>query len=93
MKQKNSILVLIFSLVFSFFFFSGELFAYSKNDLKKLIKTKKCVRCDLFIADLSEANLIGVILIGANLKNANLKNTNLNDLDINYNTISTNKIF
>ena len=43
MKQNKSVLIMFLSLIFSFFFLSGELFSYKKSDLKKLRDTKKCI--------------------------------------------------
>ena len=72
MKQKKSILAVIFSLIFSIFFLSGEMFAYKESDLKKLKDTNECIGCDLSKANLKGANLSGTDLSYANLNGANL---------------------
>jgi uncharacterized protein YjbI with pentapeptide repeats len=89
MKQKKSILAVIFSLIFSIFFLSGQLFAAKDADVKKLWGEGpySCPNCDLSKldwkgkdlseSDLSGANLSGAFLIYINLSKANLKNANL----------------
>ena len=104
MKQKKSILAVIFSLIFSIFFLSGEMFAYKESDLKKLKDTNECIGCDLSKANLKGANLKGAnlskailknaILKGANLSNANLSDANLkgaNLVDANLSNANLNK--
>ena len=93
MKQKKSILAVIFSLIFSIFFLSGQLFAYKESDLKKLLDTKECPECDLSkagyqsihklsTADLSGANLSDANLYDANLGSAKLSGANLSGADL-----------
>ena len=93
MKQKKSILAVIFSLIFSVFFLSGQLFAYKESDLKKLLDTKECPECDLSkagyqsihklsTADLSGANLSDANLSDANLGSAKLSGANLSGADL-----------
>ena len=72
MKQKKSILAVIFSLIFSIFFLSGEMFAYKESDLKKLKDTNECIGCDLSKANLKGANLKGADLSYAIIKGAKL---------------------
>ena len=98
MKQKKSILAVIFSLIFSIFFLSGQLFAYKESDLKKLKSTKSCPKCDLTDLNLSGSNLSGSNLSGANLKEvnltyanlsgANLSETNLKEINLTYANLS-----
>ena len=88
MKQNKSVLIMFLSLILSFFFLSGELFAYKKSDLKKLRDTKKCIKCDLSGANLQFTNLSGANLqftnlSGANLNKANLSGANLNKANLN----------
>ena len=88
MKQNKSVLIMFLSLILSFFFLSGELFAYKKSDLKKLRDTKKCIKCDLSGANLqytnlSETNLNMANLNMANLYKANLQYTNLSETNLN----------
>ena len=93
MKQKKSILAVIFSLIFSIFFLSGQLFAYKESDLKKLLDTKECPECDLSkagyqsihklsTADLSGANLYDANLYDANLGSAKLSGANLSGANL-----------
>ena len=77
MKQNKSVLIMFLSLILSFFFLSGELFAYKKSDLKKLRDTKKCIKCDL-----SGANLQYTNLSETNLNNANLRRSDLTGADL-----------
>ena len=83
MKQNKSVLIMFLSLILSFFFLSGELFAYKKSDLKKLRDTKKCIKCDLSGANLQFTNLSGANLQNANLKGANLRGANLRGANLN----------
>ena len=82
MKQNKSVLIMFLSLILSFFFLSGELFAYKKSDLKKLRDTKKCIKCDLYGANLQFTNLSGANLNKANLNKAILSETNLNKANL-----------
>ncbi|NJM75956.1 MAG: pentapeptide repeat-containing protein [Acaryochloridaceae cyanobacterium RU_4_10] len=50
-----------------------------RNDLRRLLQTGKCERCNLVGADLRNANLRNANLKHANLKNANLTGANLQD--------------
>ena len=77
MKQNKSVLIMFLSLILSFFFLSGELFAYKKSDLKKLRDTKKCIKCDL-----SGANLQYTNLSETNLNKANLRRSDLTGADL-----------
>jgi uncharacterized protein YjbI with pentapeptide repeats len=76
MKQKKSILVLIFILIFSFLFLSGELFAYEENALR-LARMDSSTSKYLSQMDLSKANLKGENLKSADLWKANLTGANL----------------
>ena len=82
MKQNKSVLIMFLSLILSFFFLSGELFAYKKSDLKKMRDTKKCIKCDLSGANLQFTNLSGANLNKANLNKAILSETNLNKANL-----------
>ena len=82
MKQNKSVLIMFLSLILSFFFLSGELFAYKKSDLKKLRDTKKCIKCDLSGANLQFTNLSGANLQFTNLSGANLNKANLNKANL-----------
>ena len=84
MKQKKSILAVIFSLIFSIFFLSGQLFAYKESDLKKLKSTKSCPKCDL-----TDLNLSGANLSETNLKEVNLTYANLSEIIIDEKAFST----
>ena len=55
-------LILISALLFSF-----QLLAYDPQDLKKLIVTNECMKCDLSAIDMSFKDLSGADLSGANL--------------------------
>ena len=77
MKQNKSVLIMFLSLILSFFFLSGELFAYKKSDLKKLRDTKKCIKCDLSGANLQYTNLSETNLINANLRRSDLTGADL----------------
>jgi uncharacterized protein YjbI with pentapeptide repeats len=50
-----------------------------RNDLRRLLQTGECERCNLVGADLRNANLRHANLKNANLKNANLTGANLQD--------------
>ena len=73
---------------------SWQVGAYDENDLKKLLATNDCQKCDLSGTNLEgaylyAANLTGANLTGANLKHAylngtNLTNTNLTKTDLEY---------
>ena len=88
MKQNKSVQIIFFSLIFSIFFLSGQLFAYKESDLKKLKSTKSCPKCDLTDLNLSGANLSGSNLSGANLSGANLSETNLKEVNLTYANLS-----
>lgn len=49
---------------------------YKESHLKRLLKTKKCPKCDLSGADLSNADLVGADLRGAELSAAKLDGVN-----------------
>ncbi len=55
---------------------------YNSNHLKRLLKTKKCPKCDLSGADLSNADLAGADLRGAELSAAKLDGANLSNADL-----------
>ena len=92
MRQNKSVLIMFPSFILSFFFLSGELFAYKKSDLKKLRDTKKCIKCDLSGANLhytnlsetnlNKANLRRSYLTGADLTGANLNKAKLTGADL-----------
>ena len=73
MKQNKSFKIISLYFILPFFFSSGDAIAYKESDLQKLLKTKKCVKCDLSKADLSFANLSEANLNYADLRRANLK--------------------
>ena len=81
MKQNKSVLIMFLSLILSFFFLSGELFAYKKSDLKKLRDTKKCIKCDLSSANLQYTNLNKAKLTGADLTEAILSGAILKETE------------
>ena len=86
MKQKKSILAVIFSLIFSVFFLSGQLFAYKEADLEKIShapsRPYKCPNCDLSKAELEDRFFRGANLSGANLSDADLTKSNLSEADL-----------
>jgi uncharacterized protein YjbI with pentapeptide repeats len=49
----------------------------TNSSIEKLLKTKRCSRCNLKNANLADANLTGSDLSYANLANANLSGANL----------------
>ena len=57
--------------------FSGQVGAFSEEDLKKLKATGSCVKCDLSGANLSWSNLTEADLTEANLTEENLEGVNL----------------
>ena len=64
------------------FFFvaaSWEVGAWGKLDYKRLMATKKCVKCDLTAAYLTGANLSGADLNEVNLSAADLEGANLTE--------------
>jgi len=65
-------LILILALLFSF-----QLLAYDPQDLKKLIVTNECMKCDLSAIDMSFKDLSGADLYGANLEDANFVGADL----------------
>ena len=83
MKQNKSVLIMFLSLILSFFFLSGELFAYKKSDLKKLRDTKKCIKCDLSGANLQYTNLSETNLNKANLRRSDLTGADLTGANLN----------
>ena len=89
MKQNKSVQIIFLSLILSCFFFSGEVFAYKKSDLKKFKNTKKCIECDLVDLNLSGSNLSGANLSGANLKEVNMTYANLSEIIIDEKAFST----
>ena len=93
MKQNKSVLIMFLSFILSFFFLSGELFAYKKSDLKKLRDTKKCIKCDLSGANLQFTNLSGANLQFTNLSGANLNKANLNKANLDKANLARNVFF
>ena len=63
--------------LFFFVAVSWEVGAWDKIDYQRLMATKKCVKCDLTEAYLSEADLVFTNLSGANLSGADLSEANL----------------
>jgi hypothetical protein len=55
---------------------------YNPRHFKRLLKTKKCPKCDLSGADLSNANLAGADLREAELSAAKLDGANLSNADL-----------
>jgi hypothetical protein len=88
MKQNQSVLIIVLSLILSCFFLSGEVFAYKKSDLKKLKNTKKCIKCDLTDVNLSGSNLSGSNLSGSNLSGSNLSGSNLSGSNLSGSNLS-----
>ena len=84
MKQNKSVLIIFFSLIFSCFFLSGDVFAYKQSDLNKFENTRKCIKCDL-----TDLNLSRVNLSGSNLKEVNLTYANLSEIIIDIKALST----
>ncbi|MBU3916705.1 pentapeptide repeat-containing protein [bacterium] len=75
-------ILLIFNLCFLLCLPFQQTWAFDKNDLAKLRKTKQCSSgtfssCDLENASLKGLDLSNADLKGANLKNATIENTNL----------------
>jgi uncharacterized protein YjbI with pentapeptide repeats len=63
---------------------SWQVGAYDENDLKKLLATNDCQKCDLSGTNLEGANLTGANLKHAYLNGTNLTNTNLTKTDLEY---------
>ena len=83
MKPKRSLSVvgLCFFLMVGF---SGQVGAFSEEDLKKLKETGECIDCDLSGADLSWLDLTGANLAGANLISAKLTGAILTTISQNH---------
>ena len=80
MKMRSlSVVGLYFLLMVGF---SGQVGAFSEEDLKKLKATGNCVKCDLSGADLTGANLTGAKLEGANLAFYGCSGCNLEKADL-----------
>lgn len=60
--------------------------------IRQLLKTKQCQRCNLSGANLSGSNLIGADLSYANLSNADLRNTNMLGANLNNANLSNAKL-
>jgi len=58
-------------------------YAFDPVDLQQLKTTNQCPSCDLYQANLSEANLGGANLTAANLTGANLSRANLAGANLN----------
>ena len=56
--------------------------AFEAEDLEKLKETGRCIKCDLFGAELSGAKLPGVNLSGADLNRARLINVDLSGANL-----------
>ena len=56
--------------------------AWDKIDYRRLMETKKCVKCDVTKASLSGADLVFTNLSGANLSGADLNEVNLSTADL-----------
>lgn len=56
--------------------------AFNESQVRQLLQTKECSRCDLSGANLSGADLSLAILTDANLSGANLQNANLSQADL-----------
>ena len=68
------------SIFFSLFMglaLSQSVSAYKESDLRKLLNTNSCSRCDLRAAKLSGANLSRANLSGSSLSGVNLNGANL----------------
>ena len=64
--------------------FASSASAFDPADLKNLLDTNECVRCDLREAFLPNTSLNSADLIGANLYKANLSGSYLEGADLNY---------
>jgi len=62
--------------------FAGCASAFDNDDLKKLIDSGECVKCDLKHVKLRIHNLSNSYLYGANLRGADLYGTNLRGADL-----------
>ena len=62
--------------------FAGSASAFDPDDLKKLIDSGECVKCDLMHAKLRIHNLSNSYLYGANLRGADLYGTRLRGADL-----------
>ncbi len=62
--------------------FASGVKAENVSQVKQLLETKKCSKCDLTGAQLAGMNLSGADLTGANLRGANLNGANLNGSDL-----------
>ena len=82
MKQNKSVQIIFLSLILSCFFLSGEVFAWSDNDLKRLKKTRKCQNCSLQGAGLYNADLRGAVLTGSVIDSALLSFADLRGADL-----------
>jgi len=81
--MKNySIFVIGLCLLFSAIGVSTQSYAFSKDDLKKLKKTKECERCDLSGAVIKLQQLTGAKLSGADLSGAVLTRVRLTKADL-----------
>jgi hypothetical protein len=81
--MKNySIFVIGLCLLFSAIGVSTQSYAFSKDDLKKLKKTKECERCDLSGAIIKLQQLTGAKLSGADLSGAVLTRVRLTKADL-----------
>jgi uncharacterized protein YjbI with pentapeptide repeats len=60
--------------------------------IRQLLETKLCQRCNLRGANLSSSNLIGADLSYANLSNADLRNTNMLGANLNKTDMSNAKL-
>jgi uncharacterized protein YjbI with pentapeptide repeats len=79
--------VFLLSTVLIVTFLTSSAKAYNLDDVRRLLRTNSCPRCDLSGADLravnlKNADLTGANLYGANLSGANLDYANLIDADL-----------
>jgi uncharacterized protein YjbI with pentapeptide repeats len=55
----------------------SDLYGFDKPSIERMIRNRRCPRCDLYRANLSRLDLTGVDLRGANLAYAILRETTL----------------
>ena len=72
----------IFSFLTIYIFISFNAYSYDENDLKKLLDTNSCIKCDLSGADLRKVNLTNANLQGSNLNKVNLWRANLENANL-----------
>ena len=77
-KLRLTILAIVASM------FASSAFAFDPADLKNLLDTNECVRCDLQESFLPNTSLNSADLFMANLRDADLSGANLRDAILGY---------